>query len=50
MTIMHPKFQRYLLIPSRDVDVEKIIESDWTKGAPSSVNRKAVVTDATFPC
>ena len=42
--------QRYQLIPSRNTDGQKILESDWTRGTPGHTQPKMAVLDATFPC
>ena len=41
--------QRYQLIRSRDIDVQRTLESSWTRRKPSNTRPKVVVSDATFP-
>ena len=40
--------QRYQLIPSGDIDDQRILESDWPKGAPGHYQPRVVVLNATF--
>ena len=35
--------QRYQLFPSRDLDDQKILESDWPQGTPGHTQPKVVV-------
>ena len=41
--------QRYQLIPSRDVDDQRILEFDWPNGIPGHTQSRVVVPNATFP-
>ena len=45
---LHVKNLRYQLIPIRDVDDQKILQSDWMRGKISHSQPKVVVPDATF--
>ena len=40
---------RYQLIPSRDIDHEKILKNDKGRGTPGHRQPNVVVTDATLP-
>ena len=41
--------QRHQLIPSRDIDDQRILEFNWTKGTLGHTQSRMVVSDATFP-
>ena len=41
--------QLYQSITSRDIDDQRILESDWTSGKPSGTQPRMVVLDVTFP-
>ena len=41
--------QRYQLIPSRDIDDQRILESDNFKGTRGHIQLRVVVLNATFP-
>ena len=41
--------QRYELIPYRDIDDQRILESNWTHGTPGLTQTKVVVSYATIP-
>ena len=40
---------RYKLIPSKDIDEQRILQSDWIRGTPGHTQSKVVVSYATFP-
>lgn len=42
---IHTKKLRYQLIPSRDIDDQGILESDWVKGTTDHTKPKVVVSD-----
>ena len=46
---LHAKNLRYQLIPSRDIDVQRILQTDLARGTPDHIQPKVVVSDATFP-
>ena len=46
MTIVR---QRYQLFPFRDINDQRILESDWSQCIPGHTQSRAVVLDATFP-
>ena len=54
---MLPSFDKYLhaknlknqLIPSRDINDQRISQSDWTKGTIGHIQTKVVVLDAASP-
>ena len=41
--------QRHQLIPSRDIDDQRILGSNWTKDTLGHIQSRMVVLDATFP-
>ena len=41
--------QSYQLILSRDIDYQRILESDWAKGTPGHTQKRVVILDTTFP-
>ena len=41
--------QVYQLIHSRDIDEQRILESNWIRGTPGLTQTKVVVSDVTFP-
>ena len=45
----HAKLLRYRLIPSRDIDDQRILQSDWTGDTTENTQPKVVVSSATFP-
>ena len=47
MIISMQKNLRYQLIPSRDNDDQRIMQSDWTRDTPDHTQPKAVVSNAT---
>ena len=36
------------MIPPRDIDVQRILQSDWTRDTPDHTQPKVVRSDATF--
>ena len=44
---LHAKNLRYQLLPIRDVDDQKILQSDWMRGNISHSQPTVVVPDAT---
>ena len=32
--------QKYQLIPSKDIDDQRILKSDWPKGTPGHINQE----------
>ena len=41
--------QSHQLILSRDIDYQRILESDWAKGTPGHTQKRVVILDTTFP-
>ena len=41
--------QRYQPIPSRDIDDQRILGSDWPKGKPGHTQPRLVILNVTFP-
>ena len=48
MIISSQKNLRYPLIPSRDIDDQRLLQSDWTRGTTGYTQPKMIVRDATF--
>ena len=49
ISVQKAKNLMYKLIPSNDVNVEKIMQSDWPRGRTGHPKTKVVVSDSTFP-
>ena len=45
---LHTKNLRYWLIPSRNIDDQRILSFDWTKDTTGCTQSKNIVADATF--
>ena len=45
----HAKNLSDRLVPSRDINDQRIRQFDWTRGTTSHTQPKVVVTDSTFP-
>ena len=43
---LYAKNLRYWLIPSTDIDDQRILECDWTWGTTGHIKSKVVVSDA----
>ena len=41
--------QRYPLIPSRDIDGQRVLQSYWMRGATGHTKPKVVASGAVFP-
>ena len=41
--------QRYQLLPSRDIDDQRILQSVWPQGKTGQTPTRVVVVHATFP-
>ena len=39
---------RYRLIPSKDTDDQRLLQSDWARGATGYSQPNAIVSDAAF--
>ena len=46
---LHAKDLRYSLIPSRYIDDQRILQSDWAKSTTGQTQLKVVISDAAFP-
>ena len=40
--------KRYLLVPSKDIDDQRTLESNWTRGKSGHTQSKLIVSDTTF--
>ena len=45
---LHAKNQSYRLIHSSDIDDQRILQYDWTRGPTGYTQPKVVVSDTTF--
>ena len=45
---LHAKNLAEFLIFSKNIDDQRILKSDWTRGTTGHIQQKVVVTDATF--
>ena len=45
----HAKIKIHYLIPSTNIDDQRIMQPDWMRGMPSYIQPKVGVSVATFP-